>query len=310
MLPASVPVDLTWNAPAECPSRDVVLEEVGRVLTTPPEPGVQATARADVTRDESGRWHATLAVAAREARSERTLEAESCPAIVSATAVIVAVAIEGGIRQPPATPLPEPPRPAAPPPSLGSQLVIAAGGVIDGGALPKAAPGAEAAVGWTYRWPVGRIRVLATGSFFPSQSSDALQSPAAVAGEYGSLDLFASSLRGCASIVREALDVGLCLGAEVDVMNGKANVPGTQPPSFTPHSGTGVWASGLVSVLALWSVSRHVAVYLRADGLASSAPPFGVRLTVSGVTQSIPIHQPYPASLGARGALGLEMRFF
>src|ERR1700693_2341002 len=48
-------VDLLWNAPSDCPSREGVLDEVARLLAASRAPPAQARARADVTRDEQGR---------------------------------------------------------------------------------------------------------------------------------------------------------------------------------------------------------------------------------------------------------------
>jgi hypothetical protein len=79
--PASPPVSLTWNSPPDCPSREQVLAEVARVLAGSHQPRIPATARVDVARTEGGRWQAALSVDARDAHSERNLEAESCEAI-------------------------------------------------------------------------------------------------------------------------------------------------------------------------------------------------------------------------------------
>ena len=59
--PAAAAVDLTWNAPSDCPSREGVLGEVARLLAASRSLPAQATARADVTRDEQGRWHTETA---------------------------------------------------------------------------------------------------------------------------------------------------------------------------------------------------------------------------------------------------------
>jgi hypothetical protein len=90
------PIALEWKAPADCPTQDAVLGEVARVLGHVPV-GAPVRSRADVARADNGRWQAQLALATTGAQSQRLLVAESCEAIASATALIVAVAIEGGI---------------------------------------------------------------------------------------------------------------------------------------------------------------------------------------------------------------------
>jgi hypothetical protein len=299
---ASFPVDLTWSAPAECPPREAVLDEVARLLAAAHE-RAHATARADVVRDERGRWHAALSVDARDAHGERVLEADGCSAIASATALIIAVAVEGGIlpqqtAPPPVETAPAPLAAALPPTPPASQLIIAAAGVIDDGLLPSLAPGGELSIGWAYKWSTWRIRAMASGSLFADQT-------VAGTGATGRFTPLAVVARACASIVRGPFDVGPCLGAELDIMGGTA-----VDPSVTPNPGIGTWGSVSGSLLASLTFSRHVAAFLRADGrLSPSPPPFGIaEHSVVGTITDIPTYT--PAQLSARAALGLEVRFF
>ena len=100
--PASV--QIVWNAPAACPSREAVAEEVSRILGHAVA-GPVTLARVDVSSDERGRWRAAVSIESHGATSERELEAETCPAIASAVALIVAVADERGLPSEPAPPL-------------------------------------------------------------------------------------------------------------------------------------------------------------------------------------------------------------
>jgi hypothetical protein len=306
MLPASTPVDLTWNAPAECPTRDAVVAEVARVLSASHEQRVPVTARADVARDEQGRWHATLSVSTGDARSDRTLDAEICPAIASATAVIVALAVEGGMPEPasPATPAPSKTAPVAPTfaPQRASQLLVGAAAVVDAGTLPSPAPGVEGTLGWGYSWSTWRVRAIATGDVFLSQDTSPLGSGEA-AGESGHFELFAAVARACASVVHAAFEVGPCLGAGIDIMSGTGSATGPAQPARR----TGVWATAVGSLLASWSFSRQVAIVLRGEGFYAPWPPdFVVTSHPSG--NHISVHQ--PGATGARAALGIEARFF
>ena len=296
-----LPVDLTWNAPAECPARDAVLDDVARILAQSRGTRAPATARADVSRDDRGRWHAALRVDASSAHSERALEAESCQAIATASALILAIAVEGGMPEatepsaPSAGPALPPPPAASRRPS--SQLVVAAGGVLDSGMFPGATPGAEGTLGWALDLPDFRVRALASASLFGVQT---VQTP--VPNETGRFTPFAVAMRGCVSLRRGAFDVGPCLGGELDVVQGEG---GTPAPSYQPRTTPGSWASLLGSVVATWSFSRHVAVFLRADGLLPlHRPTFGID---SGGTQ---LNVYTPSSNFVRGALGAEARFF
>jgi hypothetical protein len=286
--------------------RDAVVDEVARLLSASRELRVPVTARARVSRDDSGRWHAVLSVDTRDAHGERTLDAESCPAIASATAVIVAIAVEGGMPEPVMPQAPPPEKPIQPePPHVrrASQLIAGAAAVIDASTWPSLAPGVEGTLGLDQSWSMWRVRAVATGSFFPWQDSTPLVGTEAP-GEYGRFELTAAAVRACGSIVRGAFDFGPCLGAEIDVMMGRGASMGPAQP--TRHSGA--WASALGSVLASWSFLRHAAIFLRADAFYAPLPPqFGV---YSPAPSRNPINVYEPPHIGARGALGVEVRFF
>ena len=305
-----LPVDLTWTAPAECPSHDAVLDDVARILSHSSGTRAPASAQAEVARDERGRWHATLRVDARGASSERALEAESCEAIATASALILAIAVEGGMPEPAEPPptaeskAPAPgPQPAAPARRLpASHLLVAAAGVVDAGMLPGASYGAEAALGWTYEATGFRVRALGSANWFADQDVKPL------AGEGGRFSPFAGAIRGCASLQRAAFDVGPCLGAEVDVMTGAGNGSGTGLPSttYTPSTRLGVWESLLGSIAATWNLDTRLAVFVRADAVVPLNPPTFV-INFPGVQ---PTHVYNQSLVYVRGALGVEARFF
>jgi hypothetical protein len=305
MLPL-IPIDLQWSAPAECPSRDAVLEDAAHVLSQAPELRSHATARADITRDEWGQWHAALSVDADGAHSDRVLDAESCQAIAKAAALIVALAVE---RKEPAQPQPRPlpvpvqsPQPKASAHTQSpSQFVVALAGVVDWGLLPAAAPGGELALGWAYRALPFRVRAVAGASLFGDQTKY-LSSPSLDGGRFTAV---AASARGCASLVKDAFDVGLCFGVELDAMSAAGFGP--TGAGFTPlPPRTATWPSALGSILASYSLSRHVAIVLRGEGVRPivTTPTFGVADSSRG---SIPLHEPAP---GVRAAFGVETRFF
>jgi hypothetical protein len=305
------PVELTWSAPAECPPREAVLSEIARVLGPSPEPRAPAIARAQVTRDDpQAQWHATLVVDARNAQTERAFEAESCEAIVSATALIVAVAVDG--RLPEAVPPPpraagsarRPERALSPPPPQGSsypaQLDWTVGGMIDSGTLPHAAAGGELVLGWSQRWAQWRFRLLANGELFGAQRAvDRL-------GNGAYLGLLTGSARGCASALVGPVELGPCLGAEIDYMWAESGVGSSD---FTFQRGGEAWPTVLGSLLGSFRLSQRVGVFARVDGVVRPVRPPQLAVRAGASPSGDPVYQP-PGGVGYRAAIGLEMRFF
>jgi hypothetical protein len=307
---ARPPVELTWEAPSECPSRDWVLAEVARLLSSSHNPRLPAVATVRVEREADGRWHAALSLDARDAHSDRTLETENCNAIAAAAAFVLAVAVEGGLPPPVPEPPPvpvappaeaaqqrrPPPSSAAPPPGPASQLSVSAAGVIDGGGtMPAPAPGGELDVGWSYARDGLRLRALGAVGYFPPATS-----PDNAAGERGSFWLLTAAARTCLSLARGAVDFGPCLGGEVAVM-GAIAIKTTQVQPLNPSPWP--WFSFVGGLLGAWSPSRTLAVFARADGhMSPLVPTFVVN------PGSQPVFTPH--TVAGRGVLGIEVRFF
>jgi len=305
-------LDLTWQAPLDvCPSREQVLAEVARVLGAAHVAQTAATARVEVAHATEGRWLAELSVDARGAHTERRFEAETCDAVASAAALILAIAIEGGVPAPrPAEVAPLPPGPAplahaeTPAPPHDSQLVAAAAAVADKATLPSLAGGAEASFGFAYGTSTYRLRFLASASLFSSQVATVASHP----GQGGSFALVGASARACASLIRGAFDFGPCLGAEVETMSvsgfGRSATPNA---SFTPQDATAQWLAPLGAALAALNLSRHVAIVARVEALVPlSRPVFRVHLLPP--EGDLVVYQ--PSWLAARAAIGVEVRFF
>lgn len=100
--PTNSPLTLWWEptSTADCPSGDVVLAEVERLLGGKPSTGTNRRlfARAKVSAGPDGAWELTLrtvlAGADEEADGERTLRAPSCEDLASAAALIVALGFD------------------------------------------------------------------------------------------------------------------------------------------------------------------------------------------------------------------------
>jgi hypothetical protein len=81
------PVALSWEAPAECPSRESVVATVRRLVRAMPEKPLRAQVR--VTR-AGDRWTAAIETP----NGRRTLDAESCSVLAETVSVIIAIAVD------------------------------------------------------------------------------------------------------------------------------------------------------------------------------------------------------------------------
>jgi hypothetical protein len=102
---------LRWEAPQGCPTQLEVLSDVDDMLPDmlPATQTVDATA---VVRElEAGRWSLALTVSG-PGQGQRLLEAESCEALASATAMLLALMLHAEDTQTPPVAAPDPP-PAA-----------------------------------------------------------------------------------------------------------------------------------------------------------------------------------------------------
>lgn len=305
--PASV--QIVWNAPEACPSRESVVDEVTRILGHAVT-GPGTLARADVSSDERGRWRAALSIESRGRTSERELEAETCPAIASAVALIVAVANERGLPSEPAPPSASsasmPLHQARPVLTrYESKLLVGVDAALDGipgaRAMPGLAVGSDASVGWLYASGLIRFGVMGTGTYFPPGRASAM-------GEQADFDLLAAAAKACVGVAAGSFDIGPCLGSELNSMRalnirGPAQAaPGTQTVVF--HEASAEWWSLVGSALAHWNLSRSFAFAVRTDALVSPNRP------VFEISPGMPVVVFHPSLVTIRAALGVEMFFF
>jgi hypothetical protein len=108
-------IALDWQAPAECPDQNSVLDETARILR-----GTTATtrvaARAVVERDVNGSWRVSLETETESGTGRRDVLADSCPAVASAVALILALVVDPNAVLAEPEPASEPPPPPARPP--------------------------------------------------------------------------------------------------------------------------------------------------------------------------------------------------
>lgn len=131
-LAGGEPVDaleLTWDAPPECPTRDDVREAVRGLVVGAQDPQpTRITAKVSPVAPE--RWRLELVVDNALVAGERVVEAESCSELADATAIVAAISIDPFAAAPrpddppvdqpiappvdPPVPVPAPTSPAAP----------------------------------------------------------------------------------------------------------------------------------------------------------------------------------------------------
>ena len=288
--PAEPAIDLEWSAPAPCPGREVFLGELTRALGSAPAEQTPGKVRVDMVQPAGGGWEATVHIVARGIISDRVFRAETCQTVASAAALVAAVALEATSQEASGTLESSTPRRSAPwPTDTGvtpeSQLVVGAAATLDVGTLPSPGPGAEGTLAWAMRFASFRVRVGASGAVFMNES---VRFPS---GEGGSFSLVTAGGRACGAKLLGPVEVGPCLGGEVDRM-GAAGI------AIHPEEWTGVWGALTGSAFGSWSASRGFGVTLRADGVLPLARPLFV-ITRPLPANDIPVHRPGPLSFRA-----------
>ncbi len=186
-----LPLELEWNAPSECPSRDDVRREVARMALTGAtgETLRRVDAHAKVTKLASGAWHVRVETLVEGTKGVRAFDAETCAAAADGAALMLAIAVNplasmAEIEPPKPEPKPAPvptPDPSAsppiaeePPPSpsgrrLTAQPLVSLGAALaaDFGTLPSSALGVQISLGVS----PGPLRVELVGGVWSPQNA-------------------------------------------------------------------------------------------------------------------------------------------
>lgn len=122
-----LPLDLTWDAPPECPSAAEVMTELERITRVKPGREVTAVrAEAKIERTADGRYRLRLLTQRESQTGETDLDASSCSVLKRGVTLVLALTLGDGVdvvddaggatedpAEPPVAPnKPEPPRPA------------------------------------------------------------------------------------------------------------------------------------------------------------------------------------------------------
>jgi hypothetical protein len=295
---APPPVALTWDAPAGCPSGAEVAGEVERTLAksgTPPSP---LTVAAHVEGGGGQTWQGRLVLEEHGTRTARHFEAESCRALASAAAVIIAVALDEAVDDRAAPAAPETAVRSVTPAAVPARPphFVGVNGVIDDGTMPSPVGGGlEVTAG--HEWGRGRFRPALTvattwlHNFQPAVNSD-------IGTVHGTFWSLAMSGRACLSFVTSNVQIGPCAGGEVVAMHSSND--GYADISLL--TATHAWFSFLGSLAASFRVDRSVDFILRADcALPTARPTFNIYIT------TLPAYI-LPA-VAFRGAVGFAYRF-
>src|SRR5512139_886504 len=90
--PAALPLELSWQAPSECPTASDVHAELARIASAAPGEDLQPL-KADVAVAHSGaRYTAQLRTEHEGLVGERTLQAEDCATLARSVTLVLALA--------------------------------------------------------------------------------------------------------------------------------------------------------------------------------------------------------------------------
>ncbi len=261
---AQVPgLSVTWIAPPECPNLAELERVIQALLGDPLNPagGRSLEAQVQVEQRANGRWRADVVVAGASS-GRRRLEGGSCGAVLQASAVVIALALEPGARveataEPPARAEPAPPPAPIEGPPLSPFMLAFAGAVV--GALPGLAPEFGAGVGLRR----GRWQTQLTLAYAPEQDARVGSSS-----EGAGISRWTATASGCfAVIATRPITSGLCLGAAVERLTAQAS------GVARPGQGSTLLLSPLLALKSETRLSSHWSLVLAATGVVRPHHP-------------------------------------
>lgn len=314
-------LDMRWDAPPACPDEAAVHDRVREFLQSSSANADSVRARVTVTAGKGG-WAADLEMTVGELTEHRVLEDPSCDVVATATAFVVAVAIDPQLLmsepeldsepEPEPEPVaedplpkpaesdprvkpevrPDPPRetsdargddrPRRPPARVAGAARLS--GALDVGASAGAAVGPQVTGSVLLgRWRIEVPVVVLFGR------------PIGVSAGAVQTTVFAAGVRGCRELGRSALRFPICVGAEGGRFRAQARgfdeVGTATAPWFAPTADVGLH----------WAFASRFA--LRA-GAGAVLPVLRPRFEVDNVGL---VHRAGPVAL--RAELGIEVRF-
>jgi hypothetical protein len=303
---------IDWRAPNACPDEARVKEATAARLGRMPEPSEIEVSAVVIERESSG-LELTLRTVRHGLHDARTLTSSTCEALMDATALVVAVAVDpmsaaASIEPAPSTivtpptlaPLPDAassrPVPTAPAVDTAvpdvdlrpTDVTLAAGGGLEIGALPGPSGGPRLgfALGWS------RVRVEIAGWYAAPRT--AVASDGRVRVQMG-----AANGNVCGRLRARRLEAPICVGLELGANRGDGE------DVRAPKTGHGLWIAPVVGVGLLGWVTPHVALGGRVE-VAIPAKRTGFDIREPGD----PIELWTPAPLSVRLWAGIEVRLW
>ena len=225
--------ELSWQAPATCPSRDEVAREIGRLIGDAARARATVRAFAEVTRHDEEGWRVHIRLQEGTHQSERSFDGPSCQAVTRVAALIIALTIDptAGSAPEPAPPRPVEKPPSSPPnaPPAGEaplKWFLGAGPLFEQRLLPRLGFGVEVSLGM--RLPAFSAELRGAASL--SQPTDATS-----AGAGGRFFLAAMGARVCARIVPGMAEIFGCAAGSLDRLQADGygvTLPGSATATF------------------------------------------------------------------------------
>jgi hypothetical protein len=301
----SEPVQLEWNAPAECPRLEDVQARI-RELAGARRSSIRPTAVATVTRNVDGQFQLSLVVRTDDGTGTRKIEGKSCEALAGATAVALVLLLQSseakdevdpdqppaggderapnrsgvddaakGVEPPPPHPEPKPAPQADHPRPV---LVRLPAGTIGWGPVPGLSAGITAAVGLQLeRW-----RFLAGGTFWLAQHA----TKSVASQEYGGdIHRVTGQLHVCrAGMVGGALELAPCAGLYAHHLWAR----GTGAHIAT-RTATATWLAVALGAQARLHATPWLAVVVGVSGEVETSRPRLSLEDVGRVEQLLPV---------------------
>jgi hypothetical protein len=307
-----LPVDLSWDAPAECPSQSEVMAELTRITRVKPDRVVTPIrAQAKIERTADGRYKLRLTTQREDQTGDTDLEAATCPVLKRGVTLVLALALGDGVDlidekalpttlptapeggEPPVSPAPAvAPKPAASEPSSDTrepELIaqreplrwspwLAAAGAW--GLVGKASLGSR--FGLTVHQT--HWAAFSHVTLWPRESAPDVE------GVASSFSALSGALGGCARSPLAAWSLSACASFEVGVIRGSSQ------GAFRDGSASAPWYALGPSLVLIAPIYGSIALRAEAGlSIAPSPPHFALHSfgDVYDVSRFVPV-----ASLG------------
>lgn len=307
-LPLELPLELSWQAPAECPDDVAVRAELSRIVRARPGRALRPLAADVVIRrtagSHHGNYHAALHTEHEGLAGERDLRAEDCATLARSVTLVLALAFGPDAEVEPEASVVAPQAPTAPPVSTETpaepeaaaadrepdqavpaeetddagdesrlRLGILLGGGVETGLFPKVSPQLQAGVTLQISPAMhAQLRVTVLPAVSTPLPSDAR----------ASFDGLAASALGCA---RFAWLLSACAGARVAALRARGFDLDVDDSAVAP------WYALLATAGATWPSSGPLRVGVEAALAVSLARPrFAVRQL--GTVHRVPLLAP------------------